>query len=164
MIALGEGYYELENEYIPTVDEKNQLENLFRQLEGDWLGDLIFKDCKGSVGEPREEYQDATLEVDIELDSAGNLNIHAEKTFAEDNVLRLENLELLNGFWIYDLNMVADNHFVFIEKSRRNNVNAGARLVETRYEIIADQSSLSMQRVTYINGYYASQEEWQLFR
>lgn len=164
LISLHDGYYNMEASKALSNKDKDMLNNLFSNIAGKWKGESINTECKGPDRAPRKEYKNSTIDVDMRLNSDGNLRIIAEMYYPEEKVIKHKAFSLLDDLNIFEFKASGDNGLVFSERHRRANVNKTSRLTETIYEIKLNLKSLLFVRAYYINGVFVGEEKWSMTR
>jgi|GEM_PF-1651587 len=174
LINLHDGYYNMEDAKTLSDKDKAMLNDLFRNIEGKWKGESINTECKGPDRAPRKEYKNSTIDVDMRLNSDGNLRIIAEMYYPKEKIIKHKTLSLLDDLNIFEFKASGDNGLVFSERQRRANVNKTSRLTanvnktsrltETIYEIKLNLKSLLFARYYYVNGVFVGAEKWSMTR
>jgi hypothetical protein len=130
LINSNDAYYDLDKTKTLTNEEKNQVNNLFRKISGQWKGSATYTECKGPDNAPRTTARNATLTLKAKQTSTSSLTIHAIKKYAQERVKRSDNLTLLGSSSIFGFGFIDDNHLIFSEKHRRMSKNQKPKITK----------------------------------
>ena len=185
---VSEEYYEL---HRAPVDKKTLLglNDLADQLNGRWHGTGIEVDCGVSDGTPLTIVENFDIDAEIEQHFLGSIIVRAHKE--NKDKVQLENLfispenkreleTLQQGYEphppSYSVEFSSPGTLVFDHKYRASNaipdipnfvvnsplVDRARRLVHEIKTVSLDNNQLTIYRDVYVNGYFVSQQEWQL--
>lgn len=153
--------------------EHRSLRTLLRKFDGRWLGQIDGFLCKGTFDSPRKEPDNFSLEVEIDVDSSGNLLLEAD--LENERVTRREQLRIFidsqrfrvdhnsgkgNALIIYS----DDSQIEFLTKNVYEKLDDAIARYMTfrRFEISG--STLNIDFFVFDNGVLASQSRWSLKR
>ena len=174
-----DAYYEL---YMGKPVEQNtqqEIRSLTRKLQGKWSGVLVETTCLGGGETKREKIENFDVDARISKDYSGLLALRAEKT--QKRHVTLEDLIVLSpgerktyrksfkgkpaASYVVT---PSDSELFFAEKARVTRISGfgrtGSRLVHQINELRLEGDQLIIERHIYINGSFASREEWALER
>lgn len=163
LASLGDQYYSMGAHQKPSDSDIKQLDRYFSAIEGDWSGNAQVIECPGSMENPEERKASLGVESTMQSNGEGSLKIDHETYNRSDRTIALEKLELSGN---------ADNQrfelsgrgVVFEQKYRVPNADGGTRLFEKIINTSGMSDTLSIRITTYVNGYLASKETWELER
>lgn len=171
LIALGDKYYDLDDNRRLSDDEKQALQELFADINGDWQGKFSIVDCKGPDTASRKEVKDANITADVSFDSSSTLRVDADLYYPDIRATRKNKLVLFGNSPVTSLSIINDDKVIVVEKYRAHNVAAGtqatakrSRLIEKVYEIKLSENALQLDIFLYVNGVFASEEIWMMSR
>jgi hypothetical protein len=159
---LQDEYFNLETNTVITDEDKAAMEKIFKIIDGKLEGESKSTECKGPDRAPRKEYSSSVMTADARLTSDSDLAISATKNYTQNKMIRHENLILPGNMRIFEIEILNDNGVTLSERSRRMNANDASRLVETIYEIIIDENSVTLTRSYYTNGVFVGDEVWSM--
>lgn len=161
-----ESYYEIDNRhYLLTEEQENQLAQLLDELTGDWRGELVQTECRGTIEQPIKIIDSSSVRLEIRSHSINRINLHAHVDFRKQNKKVIYQRRIFEQRDINSFVTDGSNAFIVTEKSYRHfNFSIGTVLLETIYKIRFEQSYLYLDIINYTNGFFNSEEHWVLRR
>lgn len=151
----GEKYYDLGlNKKLTNNDEK-ELSAYFNKLSGEWTGDLIHTECKGSQKSPKKITKKAKVTSNIRNAGNGVLKVSYDANYLESRISTLHKIETLGTKSIFVLNFLSADNLNFTEKYRRRNAAGGSSLIENIFDIQVKKDAIEIHLTAYLNGFFA---------
>lgn len=162
----GEAYYEIEKRsYTLNDEQEDELKSLSKRLSGDWRGELVQIECKGTVDHPIKLIDSSTVRLEIKSHSKKRLNLHADLDFREQNKKVIYQRRIFERRDIDSFLSNGPDILILTEKSYQNlQFSRGTVLVETIYKVLIDQNTLHLDIITFTNGFFSIEERWILSR
>lgn len=159
------------------TEERRQIEQLFKRLEGHWSGSSKGYFCRGTRDAIRKEANDYRIEMNATSDSPNELVLTSNLTSMDNSTIRTETLHL----YLSDNTLRADRNdkagdvailqlprdgrsIEFVQKVITNPASAGVQVRETLHQIQVSANNLTMKFTVYFIGGLASESTWKLTR
>lgn len=169
LINLQDDYYELEPNVKISVKDKKLLDELYRNIKGQWKGEVAYKICEGHERAPRISLKKAISTVEIKITT--NYLLIKTKKRKDDQSIGSQKLKLLGENGLLYLNFENKDHLVFSEIIRKRNAHRGSRLMEQIYKFKfkkdvhktrGDRLKFSISH--YVHGIFVGDETWSMIR
>lgn len=188
LATLGDEYYDLDDRYQISEENRESLHAFYQQLEGRWHGDMIDRPCTRKNDEtPKRARYYELKKATADIDHNGMLIIRAEQHPYEpvDGNHRYEPIRLNSriDFWpgkdLSALEFLDENTVTAVSHYRQKNhgvqrryqgtTKAGMRrhttsLRERQVTLMLQGDTLLIQSRWYINGYFTGTESFKLTR
>ncbi len=162
----GDRYFEVEEARQLSRSGKKTVKSMFKLLKGNWKGDKTYTQCIGAAGEQKKEISKETVEVETQLDSSGQLTFTLDVLNQREGITYNERLEYFSYNIPLMVNKLAVNGFTAVSKRRRGpGASRGLSvLFEEITEVKVSKTSVSINIVAYLNGYFSEHTKIQLRR
>lgn len=158
-IALGDAYFDVEDNLILTSQDEKAAKSLLKTLKGKWRGHIVETECTGPDRSPEEKTKQIDVKAKWFTSSTSLLALNLNKKYLEGEDVKIGytkggKLELLNKDTIFDFT-ISGNQINATEKQRRNfDDRSNSRLVEIFSSIIVGENSVMIELTHYSNGVY----------
>jgi hypothetical protein len=161
-IQQGRGVFEkiIPRDFIEG--EYQDLQKLFKGLDGDWAGNAQVLGCKETDGEVRGQMENYSIKSEGTLNSRGQFVFKSDLYSMEKKTTHHEIFRLYLSADI-ELISVSSDELVYVEK-RQTRSGSGVRQVREIVTTIkkTGEASVSLERVIYLNGRLISINSWLL--
>jgi len=162
----GDKYFEIDEARSLSRSGKKTVSKMFKLLKGRWQGNKTYVECIGAEGEQKKETSQETVDAEMLLDSGGQLTITLDIFNPKKSVTYNDTLTYFSDNIPSMVEKLATNGFTSVSKRRRG---PGARhgssiLMEEITEIKVNKKSVSVNIITYLNGYFSDKTSIKLRR
>lgn len=148
---LGDRYFEM-NSRNPSIESLlSELKPLQQNLADRWRGRMHETECIGPESTVEQRQFVADVDADISDQFERGLKLKLRKRYRENRRVSQENLELLNGVLIHQLQL--DPGQLDISEMYRRRTQAGNTvLIEIETELSYSANSILIQQIYFTNG------------
>lgn len=156
-------YYEFDRLRL-NDKQQDQLDHFRERLDGDWRGELIQTECKGSIKHPYRQVDSSEVKLDIRTQPRNRLSMHADLDFTVQDKKVIYQRILFERPHLFSFLANGDNAFILTEKSyQRLSPLKGNVLIEITYKVLFKDDLLYLDIITFANGFFSIEERWKLY-
>ncbi len=153
-VSLGEAYFDVGDPVRFSSSEKKQLRDLYKSIKGEWEGESVFTDCRGS-SKAMKAYS-KTYEMETEVEKGREETIRFQTDKRDGNKTTMDVAYYFDDETIFHYQRSGST--ITVEEKYYQPNGSGAHLVENLISFDARGKKMSIDITSYFNGHFSSHQ------